>query len=648
MEKVPEVQDFKKKGENMKKFTDNPLLVVVTMIVLLFSGNFFLPAQAGAQDKPIIFVHGGAGSAAQFESQAMRFASNGYTGKIAALEYDSSFSIETLTDVQNRLDALIDVIRTETGADKVHLVGHSLGTFVSRGYMATPARAAKIAKYINIDAGTGSAPTGVPTLAIWAGMGTPGRSITGATNVTIANQYHVEVATSAEGFAEMYKFLTGDNPVTTMIVPEPCDQIKLAGRAVFFPLNTGVAGTLEIWEVNSDTGARIGAVPKATYTLGADGSWGPFDARGGQNYEFVILREGLRPHHFYFEPFIRSSYFVRLNTSPPGGVGEYMDQSSRHSNLVITRNMEFRSGDFYDILEVNGYNVLTPLTPISKWLIGMFVYDQYADGLDNLTGPIPYYHGRAFLSGVDLYVPGAEPPNGTIPIVLTSRSGGGQKQIINVPNWASSHHAISVQFNDYFQVDTTPPVVKITTPADGGEYLLNSVVLAYWTATDERCVIASAVGTVPNGSPIDTATVGAKTFTVTAADKAGNVATKTVTYYVDYVFGGILPPINPNRSSDFKLGSTIPVKFQLFDAHGNLISAAVAKIYVAKISGGIIGSEMKGVSTSAANTDNFFRYSPTDRQYIFNLSTKHLSAGTWQIRIELDDGTSHYAHINLK
>jgi hypothetical protein len=39
-------------------------------------------------------------------------------------------------------------------------------------------------------------------------------------------------------------------------------------------------------------------------------------------------------------------------------------------------------------------------------------------------------------------------------------------------------------------------------------------------------------GTVPSGALIDTSTMGAKTFTVTATDTAGNTNAKTVTYYV--------------------------------------------------------------------------------------------------------------------
>ena len=139
----------------------------------------------------------------------------------------------------------------------------------------------------------------------------------------------------------MYKFFTGNEPATTDIIPVPPGQVRLAGRAVFFPANQGVGdATLEIWEVDDATGQRKYADPEATYTLSGtgyyDGTWGPFEANGLKHYEFVLLRTGFRPHHFYFEPFMRSDYFVRLQTSPVGGIGDYMDRSANHTNLVIT------------------------------------------------------------------------------------------------------------------------------------------------------------------------------------------------------------------------------------------------------------------------------------------------------------------------
>jgi len=115
-----------------------------------------------------------------------------------------------------------------------------------------------------------------------------------------------------------------------------------------------------------------------------------------------------------------------------------------------------------------------------------------------------------------------------------------------------------------------------------------------------------------------------------------------------YDFSGILPPINEDGTSVFKLGRTIPVKFQLWDADGTFITDAVARISIAKISEGVVGTEVEAVSTSAATTGNLFRYDFTSDQYIFNLATKPLSPGTWEIKIELDDGTSQFVTIILK
>ena len=138
-------------------------------------------------------------------------------------------------------------------------------------------RAAKIARYVNIDGRTAAAlPGGVPTLAIWAGKGwtyNPANEIVGATNVLLPDQSHVEVATSPESFAHIFQFFTGLSPWTTDIVMEPPGAVRLAGRAVLFPLNIGADGaTLEIWEVNGETGARRCKKPAAVYRLDATGA----------------------------------------------------------------------------------------------------------------------------------------------------------------------------------------------------------------------------------------------------------------------------------------------------------------------------------------------------------------------------------------
>jgi pimeloyl-ACP methyl ester carboxylesterase len=429
----------------------------IVLAVLLLGALMALPGAALAHGKPkrnpVIFVHGGAGSGAQFESQKMRFASNGYPERlISVLEYDSTFSLNTMDDVHAKLDQLIADVKQETGRSKVDVLGHSLGTTVMHGYLASPDRAANVAHYVNIDGRSSATPPGgVPTLAIWAGRGTPGREIGGAVNVTIPNQTHVEVATSAESFVEMYKFFTGRAPKTSRIVPEH-GWIEVAGRASLFPQNVGVTDrTLEVWRVDGRTGQRKYRV--AVPALAADGSWGPVRIRPFRHYEFALIRpEGT--HHLYYEPFLRSDHLVRLLTSVPNeGLDALIERSDNHVSAVITRNKEFwgDQGAESDILEVGGTNVCNPATcPISKRVIGMFAFDAGSDGVSNLAAPLPVFFALPFISGVDLFVPAATPPTGKLTVKLTSR-GQGPPRVVNAPNFASTTDRITVQLNDFEQ-----------------------------------------------------------------------------------------------------------------------------------------------------------------------------------------------------
>jgi pimeloyl-ACP methyl ester carboxylesterase len=402
---------------------------------------------------PLIFVHGGFGSGGQFESQALRFTSNGYPqGYIHVLEYDSTFGLATMAEVQARLDELIAEVKRDSGRPQVDVLGHSLGTTVMHGYLATPERAANVRRYVNIDGRTADAPPGgVPTLALWAGRGAPGRSIGGAENVTIPNQTHVQVATSAESFAEMFEFLAGRRAKRD-IVPE--SRITLSGRAVLFPQNSGVGDrTLQIWEVDGDTGQRKRSRPLATLDIADDGSWGPVRGlKRGRHYEFALLLEGGNTHHLYFEPFQRSDHLVRLLTSEPGaGVNLLIERSPRHAALTLLRYKEFwgDQGAESDVLEIDGTNVLNPATaPITKRAIGLFAFDVGSDGVSNVSTPHPVLSSLPFLTGVDLFLPAAAPPEDSITVALRSR-GTGPVRTVSFPNFPSSTDSVSVNLWDY-------------------------------------------------------------------------------------------------------------------------------------------------------------------------------------------------------
>lgn len=417
--------------------------------------------------RPMVFVHGYTGSASQFEWQAMRFTSNGYPQNyLNAFEYDSPNFASTSAQVLNDLDQRIDAILQETGADKIDLLGHSLGTFVSMSYLnSSPARAAKVAHYVNLDGGSASGlPGGVPTLAIFGGYGfNPTGSIAGAQNVVVPKQLHNETCTSPQSFALMYKFFTGFDAAVTDVLPEPHGHIKLAGRAVLYPQNVGAAGTtVEIYALNGETGARKHRRPEAVYEIDETGNFGPFKAKADTYYEFNIARD-TGNHHFYFEPRIRSDYFIRLNTSLPGqGLGDLMTRNPDQTNLIVTRNREFlgdQSDGFNDTLAINGINIVNAASsPRGRAVVAYFVCDWNSDHITDLFTPLPApLTSSAFLTGVDLYLRGATPPDATISIVDIPRGDCGSMHGINVPDWAIINEAgsftesISVVLDDYIE-----------------------------------------------------------------------------------------------------------------------------------------------------------------------------------------------------
>jgi pimeloyl-ACP methyl ester carboxylesterase len=415
------------------------------------------PVGAGGQNhrslRPVIFVHGGAGSGAQFETQAMRLTSNGYPAElIDVLEYDSTFGLNTMEDVWVSLDELIAEMLERSGADQVDLLGHSLGTTVSHGYLTSSSeRAAQVAHYVNIDGRTADAPPGgVETLAVW-GEGNPTREIVGARNAYFPDQAHVQVATSAETFAELYEFFTGRPPRTTGIRPQPSHRVVLSGEANLFPSNVGAEGaTLEIWPLKGNSGQRRSSQPAATFEIGADGAWGPFRPHRGSRYEFVLQREA-SAHHFYFQPFRRSDHLIRLLTSEPGtGLDLLREKSDNHSSLTIVRYKEWwgDQGAGNDVLEIDGQSILNPAnSPRSKRVNAMFVFDAGVDGQTDLSAPLPAYFALPFITGMDVYIPASIPPADTVEVAMTARTGG-DAQVVRIPNWASSQHHVTIQFRD--------------------------------------------------------------------------------------------------------------------------------------------------------------------------------------------------------
>ena len=412
---------------------------------------------------PVLFIHGGAGSASQFESQAQRFIANGYPAEfISVYEYDSGvlaadpLNQELAVTRHLEINAHIDRLLQATGAKQVNLLGHSLGTFVSQMYLAIPENAAKVAHYVNIDGrGATAQPGGVPTLAIWGQYVTEkvegGENIYPPENDPVA---HIEAATSADSFKHIYRFFNDKEPATHKVPDSEADQVWLAGKASLFPQNVGASGaTLNVYTVDSNTGARLSDTPVYSKTITDDGAWGPFAVENGASVEYALIHGDNQDQYFYREPYKQDTFMVRLNTSRPGeGVGRLLQRASTHTNLMIGRDMELwgdQDGS-NDSLTVNGQEMIDELVaPLLTRLSVLFLTDRNADQTSNLSVLDPYFASLPFMRGWDFYIPSATNGAGTVEVRLKSRRGG-QEQVINVPNWPSTQvRSVSLQFRDY-------------------------------------------------------------------------------------------------------------------------------------------------------------------------------------------------------
>src|SRR5207245_4424199 len=149
----------------------------LTGAVLVLSGASAADAASSFKQNPIVFVHGIEGSGAQFESQKMRFMSNGYPEPwIDEVDYNSTRAVADKSEVDQQIDDAIAALEQRTGKPQVDVVAHSLGTSVMYDYLKTGNMAARRsgndAHYIKVD-GQNPNPC-VPTLSVRACMGTAG------------------------------------------------------------------------------------------------------------------------------------------------------------------------------------------------------------------------------------------------------------------------------------------------------------------------------------------------------------------------------------------------------------------------------------------------------------------------------------------
>lgn len=206
--------------------------------------------------------------------------------------------------------------------------------------------------------------------------------------------------------------------------------------------------------------------------------------------------------------------------------------------------------------------------------------------------------------------------------------------------------AVDLAFNvdhetmKYTIADRTPPIITLAAPAQEATYTLGQQVWVSFSCDDGSggSGLNGCKGDLPNGAQLDTSSLGAKTFTVTAYDRAGNVAKVTHTYSVHYDFAGFGPPaaVYPTATA-FKAGESIPLKFSLHGEQGSNIFAP-----------GSPGWAPCGALDGPTPADGTLSYNGSTDRYTYLATTAKGWGGTCRdLTVTLRDGTVHRARFTF-
>ena len=196
-------------------------------------------------------------------------------------------------------------------------------------------------------------------------------------------------------------------------------------------------------------------------------------------------------------------------------------------------------------------------------------------------------------------------------------------------------------------MDGAAPVITLRTPLDGAVYLLDAPVLADYECADEALV--SCTGDVPDGAPIDTASVGTKSFAVEAADAAGNAASAESSYRVIYDFRGFLWPVRNRPAVNWaRAGRVALVRFSLNGFQGRHVLARGFP-QVAKVDCHSGAEPASGEPARLLGHGRALRWSRRGGAYSLAWRTRRSWAGSCrQLLLGLADGTVRRADYRFK
>jgi hypothetical protein len=201
------------------------------------------------------------------------------------------------------------------------------------------------------------------------------------------------------------------------------------------------------------------------------------------------------------------------------------------------------------------------------------------------------------------------------------------------------------------KIDTTKPTSitwAATAPADGATYFPLTVPSGNTcTATDNTGGSGIASCVVTGGGTV----VGTRTITATATDNAGNAQTSVRTYTVRPAFtlSGFFQPVDMSGIvNTVKNGSTVPLKFTVFDQGVAQTSTSVVQTFIQRtVSCTTFGDATDPIELTTTG-GTVLRYDTTAAQFIQNWQTPKKQGTCYQAVVTMIDGQTISANFMLK